>query len=207
MLSLLSKGILFRKPEHAPVSNMFSQENLWKYICCFKKTDKYSHICFVGDNTEQLYCKTSCFAEHSPSAETCFGSSERENYKSLAGNRHCLGKLCSATERWRCRGELSGRAAPCVLVTPCLCPIHPPFYLPAQSEQILPCPKLWIPQCSSQLSKQRCLCLASLAFAPKASAIHLFPTFHFCEKAGVTLINDTILKSCPLANRCDLFTP
>lgn len=71
MLSLLSKGILFRKPEHTPVSNTFSQENLWKYICCFKKTDKYSHICFVGDNTEQLYCKTSCFAEQSPSAETC----------------------------------------------------------------------------------------------------------------------------------------
>lgn len=157
---------------------MFSQENLWKYICCIKKTDKYSHICFVGDSTEQLYCKTSCVAERSPSAETCFGSSERENYKSPAGNGHCLGKLCSATERWRCRGELSGRTAPCVLVTLCLCPIQPLFHLPAESEKILPWtmnPTVKLPPLQAEMSSAHfiCLCLRrevpSISFLPSTS--------------------------------------
>lgn len=51
---------------------MCSVKRIWENILLYyKKTDKYSHICFVGDNTEHLYCKTSCFAERSPSAETC----------------------------------------------------------------------------------------------------------------------------------------
>lgn len=55
-----------------------SVKSIWGNTFVVLKNHKYSHICFVGGNTQQLYCKTSCFAEHSPSEEMCFGSSERE---------------------------------------------------------------------------------------------------------------------------------
>lgn len=139
----------------------------------------------------------------SVSRDMCFGSSEREDYKSPGGNRHCLGKLCSAAG-----GAWQESSFPACLSLLVCAPAairslfyHPTPFRPAHpalnSESLSTAPTS--PNRDDFASLQSPLPQAEVfpsPFLPSASLRRLWST----------LFTDTTLESCLTANRCDLIS-